>query len=270
MRELFLVALISVLAISFSNAYAETELEKYRKSIFELLTSPSDEVLAQNAIPDFAPSEQLEPEHAASAISCKSGLNLVFKASDDSPACVKPTTIFKLIERNWMKVQEAFAQTAENEPPGTIPSDNNRAIYYHVRVFGGVIPQEVSANFQKFTPFTSKEPNILPDNPIDHVGLYKFALESLPSKDKIEYYQILGKIMAGDPFADEPFEVSVDVVSGDGTVLQTWAYRNCEVENYVTYLQDTVFFFQFSGGFSAEIRDRTLLECRALDLEVPE
>ena len=34
-------------------------------------------------------------------IVCKHGLELIFKASDDSPACVKPTSISKLNERGW-------------------------------------------------------------------------------------------------------------------------------------------------------------------------
>ena len=32
---------------------------------------------------------------------CKTGLKLVFKATDNSPACVKPKTAEKLIERGW-------------------------------------------------------------------------------------------------------------------------------------------------------------------------
>jgi hypothetical protein len=34
-------------------------------------------------------------------IVCKPGLELIFKAIDDSPACVKPTSIPKLKERGW-------------------------------------------------------------------------------------------------------------------------------------------------------------------------
>ena len=32
---------------------------------------------------------------------CKSGMTLIFKSTNDSPACVKPTTAEKLIERGW-------------------------------------------------------------------------------------------------------------------------------------------------------------------------
>ena len=76
--------------------------------------------------------------------------------------------------------------------------------------------------------------------------------------------------MRGSKLADEPFDVNVDVKTGDGIVIQTWAYRDCEIENYVTYLQDTVFFFQFSGEQTSEIRERAIAECNGLELEVPE
>ncbi len=39
----------------------------------------------------------IEPE----TIRCNEGLQLIFKASDNSPACVKPETALKLLERGW-------------------------------------------------------------------------------------------------------------------------------------------------------------------------
>ncbi len=34
-------------------------------------------------------------------VDCNAGLQLIFKSSDNSPACVKPETVPKLIERGW-------------------------------------------------------------------------------------------------------------------------------------------------------------------------
>ena len=36
-------------------------------------------------------------------LECKKGLELVFKVTDNSPACVKPSTAEKLIQRGWAK-----------------------------------------------------------------------------------------------------------------------------------------------------------------------
>ena len=251
-----------------SNVYADSEYTD--KSIFDLLVSPSEELLSQFDIPESSFSDEFEQELTISPISCKEGLDLVIKASDNSPKCVKPTSIYKLIERNWMFVREAFAQSDETQP-GVFSGDNERAMFFTIRASGGQLTKEISTNFHKFVPFTSEErATITPDNPTDLKTEVKFAVESLPSKDKLEFYRLVGETMLGSTFATEPFDANVDVISGDGTVIQTWAYRDCQIENYVTYLQDTVFFFQFSGGEASEIRERAILHCAALDLEVPE
>jgi len=47
-------------------------------------------------------------------IICKEGLKLVFKSSDNSPACVKPGTLNKLIERGWART--AIIENHEGAP----------------------------------------------------------------------------------------------------------------------------------------------------------
>lgn len=52
--------------------------------------------------PKHQTSEGIEPNE----VRCKVGLELIFKSTDNSPACVKPETAEKLIQRNWTyKVQ---------------------------------------------------------------------------------------------------------------------------------------------------------------------
>jgi len=48
-----------------------------------------------------SPKKQLESGIASENIICKEGLELILKSSDNSPACVKPQTAEKLIERGW-------------------------------------------------------------------------------------------------------------------------------------------------------------------------
>jgi len=45
--------------------------------------------------------QQLEKGLLPENITCKEGLELIFKSTDGSPACVKPKTAEKLIERGW-------------------------------------------------------------------------------------------------------------------------------------------------------------------------
>ena len=47
------------------------------------------------------PKQQLKNNTNPTDISCKTDLVLIFKASDNSPACVKSTSVEKLIDRGW-------------------------------------------------------------------------------------------------------------------------------------------------------------------------
>jgi hypothetical protein len=47
-------------------------------------------------------------------VECQKGLELIFKASDGSPICVRPETKQKLIERGWQNASDANVLTKQN------------------------------------------------------------------------------------------------------------------------------------------------------------
>ena len=49
----------------------------------------------------LAPLKQMQSGVSAESVVCKDGLELIFKASDGSAACVMPSTVSKLVERGW-------------------------------------------------------------------------------------------------------------------------------------------------------------------------
>jgi len=51
----------------------------------------------------LSPLEQFKSGIAAKDVTCKQGLELILKATDSSPACVKPNTASVLIQRGWAK-----------------------------------------------------------------------------------------------------------------------------------------------------------------------
>ena len=53
-----------------------------------------------------SPLQQFKSGIPTSEIKCKEGLTLVIKARDGLPACVKPATVEKLVERDWTKSSE--------------------------------------------------------------------------------------------------------------------------------------------------------------------
>ena len=56
-----------------------------------------------------SPLKQFKSGISASDVQCTQGLELVTKAEDSSPACVKPDTAQKLIERGWAKITVTIA-----------------------------------------------------------------------------------------------------------------------------------------------------------------
>jgi len=279
MKFLFLAALIPLIVFGLANANAnaiENPLE---------LFMPSSE---KPIIPDtsaMSPRAQMLAGLSASQVMCKEGLNLVIKAENGSPACVKASTVYKLIERSWISMESAFAQEPELETeqvssqPKTIttqldflPNESDRAMYFVARISDGLIKytEIVKSNFFKFTPFKQQSIQITPENAIPKKTPFRFSLESLPSKGNINYYQAIDDYFQIDSPLFKRFDVSIDVVSGDGTVLQTWEYTNCDLEDYVVYLQDNIIYNRFHGGMGPEIRERSIFLCGGFFLQAPE
>lgn len=64
---------------------------------------------------DLDPFEQLKSGTASKDVTCNDGLQLIIKAEDGSPACVRSDTAQKLTERGWAKEIVTRNQTASNQ-----------------------------------------------------------------------------------------------------------------------------------------------------------
>ena len=278
MKKIFLITIVSLLTLGFTINYVDAIKNPFELSI------PSEKPI----IPDtsaMSPRAQMLAGLSANQVMCKEGLNLVFKATDGSPICVKASTVYKLIERSWISMESAFAQEPELETEQVqsesktittqkdfLPNKSDRAMYFEARISEGLIKytEIVKSNFFKFTPFKVQSPQIVPENTLPNRPPLRFLLETLPSKENINYYQAIDDYFQTDSPLFKEFDVSIDVVSGDGTVLQTWEYRNCDLEDYVVYLQDNIIFDRFSGEQGSEIRERSIFHCTGLSLVAPE
>lgn len=65
----------------------------------------------------------------------------------------------------------------------------------------------------------------------------------------------------------EEFDVTVEVFSGDDTLLQTWEYNKCERESYELYLDDSIVYYKFHEKWQSELKDRTIFECGGLEFK---
>ena len=93
-----------------------------------------------------------------------------------------------------------------------------------------------------------------------HQKSLQFTLESLPSKDKEEYYNLVS--LYSTSVAPQPFDVTVELVTGDGSILQSWKYSKCNLDSFDTYLQDNLLYFTMNGKKgTSEIRDKSSFDC---------
>jgi len=196
-------------------------------------------------------------------------------------ACVTPTTAEKLVERGWgtmfvemMKEQYGIIDVpipiTEVTAAQTMYSEEERAQSFRVIISNIVEPLPVHF-FEKFA-FTSVD-IFDPNDPRGRVYDFRepnpqFYLESLPSADKIPYYNYIADWMDRGSSMNE-FDLAVDVLDGAGAVIQTWEFTSCEITGYGTYLHDTTFIYSYSGIQDVEIRDRANFSCAGVHLETP-
>jgi len=149
-------------------------------------------------------------------------------------------------------------------------SDADRAQSIVVRFSNGPMPTE-----RPFTTFSQFQ-SISPRDDLLHRSVYvfgdkpQFILESLPSIDKIDLYRAIDKVyFAKASPTITRFDVAIDILAGDGSLIQTWQYNKCQVFGYGTFLTDLTNFIPFSGQEGSEFRDKIVFECAGVRLQVP-
>jgi hypothetical protein len=150
---------------------------------------------------------------------------------------------------------------------GEVPKEETRAMSYQVTIVGTDFPQETFTSFASFktegiTVRTTEYSSFVSER---HPPA--FSLESLPSKDKENFFLLLAKYI--NPGKDpHPFDVKVDIVTGDATTLQSWNYFDCKAVSYAASLADNLLVIKYSPS-AVEIRDKTSFECDGFHFETP-
>jgi len=96
----------------------------------------------------------------------------------------------------------------------------------------------------------------------------EFLLESLPSKDKQSYYEFIEKSI--HTINPTRLNISIDVFSGDGTLIETLKYKKCVVTSYFIHVNDSKGKYSFLENSTAdmEIREITKFECTGFNIIV--
>jgi len=150
-------------------------------------------------------------------------------------------------------------------------SDGERAQSFVVSFSDGLIEKPfIIDTFIKFEATSSQNP----ESELYSFPIYKFddpaefLLESMPSADKQDMYRGIDRWMTKSAPVT-PFDVTIDVLSGDGQIILTWEYRKCEPTAFGTFVQDLIFFYQFVDQDKSEIRERVIFSCAGVHLVVP-
>ena len=102
-------------------------------------------------------------------------------------------------------------------------------------------------------------------------GENNFLLESVPSKDKKPYYELLKRSIEDKraESSDNRMHVSIDLFSGDGEIIQSLEYRDCKVTEYFVHGVDSkgkIFFTEEDG--TVEIREVSKFSCVSFTLNL--
>jgi len=102
-------------------------------------------------------------------------------------------------------------------------------------------------------------------------GEANFLLESVPSKDKKPFYVLVQKSLEtkNTNLKNKGINISIDIFSGDGEIIETLRYNDCGVTEYFVHGVDSkgkIFFTEEDG--TVEIREVTKFECVSFRLEV--
>ncbi|HUU49265.1 MAG TPA: hypothetical protein VMW55_10865 [Nitrosopumilaceae archaeon] len=143
------------------------------------------------------------------------------------------------------------------------PQDSIRAQSYLVRFSGGEFekPLEIST----FSNFLNAEKPFYIKSFYDLEFTATFSLESNPSIDKREFYEIVSSFYNPGK-QTESFDVDIDVLSGNNVPIVTVHYSDCAVTEYFPYLENSVIYYPFSDSLRGEIRDRTVFYCSGIDV----
>ncbi len=102
-------------------------------------------------------------------------------------------------------------------------------------------------------------------------GATNFLLESVPSKDKRPFYELVKKSIEDKTIktSSNRMHVSIDLYSGDGEIIQSLEYRDCSVSEYFVHGVDSkgkIFFLEEDG--TIEIREVTKFTCISFTLNI--
>ncbi len=201
-------------------------------------------------------------------IQCNDGFELMLRPPKNVGICVMDSNVSAFEDRGWEHVTEQTQVDGLGLLKPIIPTDEQRALSFVVHFEGtDITPPKTLNTFSNFVPILDADSPVLTMGNTLDADNKQFYLESLPSKDKEWFYQLIARYVNPGKIP-ETFNVDVDVMTGDGRVLQTWEYDDCERTDYQLFLDDGLLIYKLHEKWQSEIKDRSVFECAGLNLNV--
>ena len=199
-------------------------------------------------------------------IVCNNNMSLMLRPPTNTAICIRDDHTKKLEERGWI-VSEKQPQQISTKLRPIIPTDEERAKTILVHFQGAdITPPKTLKTFSKFSPIESQNlPLLIPEHNFDGDTAI-FYLESLPSKDKDWLYDLLSRYINPGPIP-QPMDITIELFSGDNSLLQTWDYNDCQRDSYELYLDESLLVYKFHEKWQSEIKDRMMFSCTGLSFE---
>ena len=165
----------------------------------------------------------------------------------------KNVVIIMLVAALGMSTVSTVSHLDDVFAKGTNLDENDYATKFIVRITDKDGIEHTFFTFSKISFVRSVEP--------------KFQLDSLPSKDKGIFYEIVSQSLKS-PY-NSRFDVSLDLLAADNSLVETYNYKKCEVESHFVYVNDSKGKFSFleDANSKLEIREATKFACTGLSIE---
>lgn len=98
----------------------------------------------------------------------------------------------------------------------------------------------------------------------------QFQLESIPSKDKSKYNNLVAYYVNTKDYNKDLVDVSIDVVAEDGTTIETMQFTKCQVSTYNIYVNDNKMQYRYGPNDTIELRDNANFVCQDMNVLVPQ
>jgi hypothetical protein len=196
---------------------------------------------------------------------CNEGKSVMIRPPKNIAVCIKDEHMSIFENKGWEISKFPSNHTYSKNLIQPIPTDKERAISFSTTFEGtDISPAQTSNTFSKFVPSNDESRFLSPTMSLDN-DVKEFYLESLPSKDKDWYYELLSKYINPGK-TPEPFNITVKVLAGNEDLIQEWYYKECTRNSYELFLDDSLLTYKFHQKWDAEIKDRTFFSCEGLNL----